>query len=110
MSKPQWQIDMEKAADTAAKKADEETAPVFKDLADEAAQYQKIFDDLKLKDAATYNKLIEIVNEATRKNEAIGSVIERVKSLGAAGIGLLETVENISSGGGLAALRTALKL
>ena len=40
----------------------------------------------------------------------IGSVIERVKSLGAAGIGLLETVENISSGGGLAALRTALKL
>ncbi len=110
MSKPQWQIDMEKAADAAAKTADEVTASEFEDLSNETAQLQGIFDELKLTDEATYNQLIEIVNEATRKNEAIGSVIERVKSLGAAGKGLLETIGNLSSGGGLAALRTALKL
>ena len=109
MSKPQWQIDMEKAAATAAENAGKTTAPVFADLADEAAQLQGIFDELKLNDEATYNKLIEIVNQATQKNEAIASVIERVKSLGEAGMGLLETVEKISSGGALAALRTALK-
>lgn len=109
MSKPQWQIDMEKAAETAAKNAGETTGPVFADLADEVAQLQGIFDNLKLNDEATYNKLIEIVNQATQKNEAIASVIERVKSLGEAGMGLLETVEKISSGGALAALRTALK-
>ena len=109
MSKPQWQIDMENAAETAAKNAGETTGPVFADLADEAAQLQGIFNELKLNDEATYSKLREIVDEATQKNEAIASVIERVKSLGEAGMGLLQTVENISSGGALAALRTALK-
>ena len=77
--------------------------------ADEAAQLQGIFDDLKLNDEATYNKLIEIVDKATQKNEAIASVIDRVKGLGEAGMRLLETVEKVSSGGALAALRTALK-
>ena len=109
MTKPQWQIDMEKAAETAAINAGVTTGPVFADLADEAVQLQGIFDELKLNDEATYNKLIEIVDEATQKNEAIANVIDHVKSLGEAGMRLIGTVEQVASGGALAALRTALK-
>jgi ferritin len=109
MCKPQWQIDMENAAEQAARNAGETTEPVFADLADEASQLQGIFDQLKLNDEATYNSLIDIVDEATRNNESIAKVIDRVRNLGQAGIRLIDTVEKISSGGALAALRTALK-
>ncbi len=76
----------------------------------QAAQLEQIFDDLKLSDQATYDSLTEIVRGATDRNEAIATVIDRIRVLGAVGQELAEKIGDITSGGALAVLRGALKL
>ena len=96
------------AADAAKKEANAATDDELNEIQGQAAQLQGIFDDLKLTDKATYDQLINIVEEATQRNESIAAVIDRVKALGAAGMKLAETIGNLSSGGALTVLRQAL--
>ena len=61
-------------------------------------------------DQATYDSLTEIVRGATDRNEAIATVIDRIRVLGAVGQELAKKIGDITSGGALAVLRGALKL
>ena len=79
-------------------------------ITQQAAQLEEIFDDLKLTDRATYDRLIQVVQDATARNESIASVIDRIKAFSAAGLNLAGKIGDIASGGTLATLRTALKL
>ncbi len=105
-----WRKKIDDAADAAKKKADAAVQDDLDKITAQAAELQEIFDGLKLTDAATYDQLVEIVDEATARNDAISSVVDRVKALGAAGKELAATIGNISGGGALAMLRNALKL
>ena len=110
MADEDWKKLTDDAADAAKRKANAATDDELNKILDQAGQLQEIFDALKLRDKATYDQLIKIVEGATQRNESIAAVIDRVKNLGAAGMKLAETVENISSGVSLAVLRQALNL
>ncbi len=45
-------------------------------------------------DEAEYNRLMEVVGEATDNNENLGQLVTRLKNLGASGIALAEKVKN----------------
>jgi division protein CdvB (Snf7/Vps24/ESCRT-III family) len=96
------------AIDDANKKsgADEELAKIMQ----QASQLEAIFSQLQLTDPATYQKLVDVVEDATAKNESVANVINRLKALGAAGKNLAMQIGNVASGGPIAMLRTALNL
>lgn len=47
----------------------------------------------RLSDAADYERLMTIVDEATQQNESIGELVNRLKALGAGGADLLAKVK-----------------
>ena len=46
-----------------------------------------------LADRAEYDRLREIVDESTQRNESIGQFVDRLKALGEGGMALLERVK-----------------
>ena len=110
MADQDWKKVIDDAATVARKEADGATDDELKEIQGQAALLRGIFDDLELTDKATYDQLIKIVEEATRRNESIASVIDRLKAPGTAGTRLAATIGNISSGGALTVLRQTLNL
>ncbi len=106
MGADDWKQDMIAASEKAKSEADAKTQKELDGISAGAAGLQQIADDLKLTDPETYNKLINIVDQATKNNEAIGDVVDKVKSLGKAGVKL---AAGISSAGTLGALSAILK-
>jgi hypothetical protein len=102
--------DFSKAREAAKKAGDDAVGDQLDAIMQVADEFEEIFDDLKLTDRATYDSLIEVVQDATSKNESIASVIDRVKALGDAGSALASKVGDITSRGSLAALRGSLGL
>ena len=79
-------------------------------LIHQAESLTEIFKELKLTNSATYEELKSIVAKATDYNIAISQVENREKQLSNAGEKLLSTIGNMSSGGGLNLLKSALGL
>lgn len=103
--------DFSEAREKAKAAGDSAVGGKLDDITQQAADMEKIFDELKLTDQATYDELIKIVEDATMKNESLASVVDRVKALGTAGATLAGQIVNIASGGGgLQAIRNALGL
>lgn len=88
--------------------ADQVADPLLASIIDRADDLGKIFRDLKLNDAATYEKLVRIVNEETRKNIAIANIAKRVEALGQAGAKIATGISKLTGAGALAALGSAL--
>jgi hypothetical protein len=106
--------DFKKIIDEADKKSAAKADAAVKDDLDaitrEADQLESIFNSLKLTDPATHEKLVRIVEEARVKNEAVASVLTRIKAIGAAGQRLAASLGNLSGIGGLGAIAKALQL
>ena len=62
-------------------------------------ELERVFDSLKQQDPATRSRLMGIVQDATHRNESIGTLIERLRAAGEAGIRLAETVEGLTPAG-----------
>ena len=103
MADEDWKKSIDAAAAAGRKKADAAIGDKLNQIQGQAAQLRKIFDHLKQKDKATYDQLIRIVEEATKKNESTAVVIGRLRDLGV-------LVEQISSATTLVGLRQALNL
>lgn len=102
--------DFSKAREKARAAGDAAVGDKLDKVTQQVAEMEKIFDELKLTDQATYDELIEIVEDATAKNESIANVVDRVKALGKAGKKLAGSITSVASGGSLGILRTALGL
>ena len=103
--------DFSKASKTAEAAADAAVGDKLDKITQQATDMEKIFDDLKLTDQATYDELVKIVEDATKKNESLASVVDRLKALSAADGKLAGQIGGIASGGGgLQAVRAALGL
>ena len=102
-----WKKKIDDARAKARAEADKAGDPDLDQLNKDVAELRGIFDDLKLTDKETYDKLIAIVEEATRKHERLASVIKNIKALGDAGKAL---VTKVAKAGSIGALRTALRL
>ena len=107
MSSDDWQERMKRASENAEKKADAETKSQLDDIANEINQLKTIIRDLKLNDKQTYDKLVQAVAEATKRNESIAAIKGRLKTLGEVGMNL---AGSLVSGGGLDALRRTLNV
>ena len=59
-------------------------------------ELQQVFEDLKLQDEATYERVAGIVREAAERNESIGEVVERLKVIGEVGSWLAEKVAGLT--------------
>ena len=105
--------DWKKQIDEASKKAVEEanavTASDLAEINQQADDLCAIFQQLKLSDQVTYDILVAIVDEATKRNEAISEVVTRFKALGQAATMLAARIESLTPGGALSALSKALK-
>lgn len=102
--------DFSKAREKARAAGDAAVGDKLDKVTQQVADMEKIFDELKLTDQATYDELIEIVEDATANNESIANVVDRVKALGKAGKKLAGSIASVAGGGSLGVLRTALKL
>lgn len=98
-----------KASQAARAKADAVADPQLAAINEQADALRSTFEELKLTDKAAYDKLVEIVEDASRRNLAIGTVVERVKALGEAGAKVAGVIGNLSGGGAVSALNSLLK-
>ena len=98
-----------KASESAKAKADALADPQLEAINKQVDALAGIFKELKLTDQATYDSLVEIVEDAITRNQAIGSVVQRIRALGQAGAKLATSIGNVTSGGALSTLRSALK-
>ena len=105
-----WRAKIDAADEKAAKKADDAVKGELDAITAQATELESIFDNLKLTDRETYDKLVEIVENATRKNESIASIVKRVEGLGDVGKRLARSIGNLSTGGALSLLEKTLKL
>lgn len=110
--------DFSKAREKARAAGDAAVGDKLDKVTQQATDMEKIFDELKLTDQATYDELIKVVEDATEKNESVASVVDRLKALGKAGKKLAGSITSVASagaldvasGGSLGVLRAALKL
>jgi hypothetical protein len=105
-----WNKKIDEARAKARRQADGKVDDDLAQITVQADQLRGIFDGLKLTDQATYDELIKIVEDATAENESVASVVDRLKTLGEAGVKLADSITSVASGGSLGVLRTALKL
>jgi biopolymer transport protein ExbD len=105
-----WKKKIDEARAKARRQADDKVDDDLAQITVQADQLRGIFDGLKLTDQATYDELIKIVADATAKNESVASVVDRLKTLGEAGVKLAGSITSVASGGPLGILSTALKL
>ena len=103
-----WRKKIDQADEEASKTADDEVQPELDEITKEATKLQDIFNDLKFTDQETYDRLIAIVKNATSRNESMASVLQNLRALGAAGKNLATKIAGAASGGGVAALSSAL--
>ena len=104
-----WKKQMEEASKEAVEDANAATASELAKIDEQADDLRAISQKLKLSDPITYDKLVAIVDEATRRNEAISEVVTRVKALGQAAAELAARIESLTPGAALSTLSKALK-
>ena len=100
---------MEAASKAAVEDANAATAPALAALNKQADDVRAIVEKLKVTDQVIYNKLVEVVDDATRRNEEVGVVVSRLKRLGQAGMEIAATIgSGTTTGAAIGALRKAL--
>ena len=104
-----WKKQMEEASKKAVEDANAATSSELAKINERADDLRAISQKLKLSDPITYDKLVAIVDEATRRNEAISEVVTRVKALGPAAVKLAARIESLTPGAALSTLSKALK-
>ncbi|MEJ2653034.1 MAG: hypothetical protein P8173_14915 [Gammaproteobacteria bacterium] len=109
MAEEDWKKIIDDADAKAAAEADKVVQDDLDQISAQATQLRGIFEKLRLTDRKTYDQLTQIIEDATRQNESIGHVIERLKALGAAGSMLADSIANVASGGTIGLLSAALK-
>ena len=88
---------MRNLAARTAKKVDEHFAEREKQLlADTTFNWEEIRPELS--DSAEYDRLMEEVAAATKRNESIGQLVARLKTLGESGIALANKVKSFVVG------------
>ena len=103
-----WKKEMRKASKAATERADALADDQLQAIAGQSARLKKIVTNLELTDDATHQKLVGIVNDATRGNESLGSVIERIRELGGAAGEVVSVVESLDPAKALSVLRDSL--
>ncbi|MCY4374823.1 MAG: hypothetical protein OXC31_13710 [Spirochaetaceae bacterium] len=104
-----WKKRMEAGSKKAVEDANATTDPALAAINKQADDARAIVQNLKVSDQPTYNKLVEIVDDATRRNEAIGAVVGRVKILGQVGVELAEKIGGMTTAGvAISALKNML--
>ena len=88
--------DFKEARRTAREAANEAVGDRLDHIVAGADELQQVFEDLKLKDQATYEQLTSIVREAAERNESIGQIVERLKVIGEVGSRLAEKVVGLT--------------
>ena len=83
--------------------------PELEEISGQAGQLTEIFSNLELSDEATYQALVAIVDNATRRNQSVGEIVERVRALGDAAEEVVGVIESMTPAGALSALGKALK-
>ena len=106
---PDWKKELELASERARKKADQATGSQLDTINKQVDTLERVFEQLKLTDATTYNALVSIVEEATSKNESISDVISRLEALRDAASKLADLVQSLTPSGSLRTLAKALK-
>ena len=81
----------------------------MEEISGQAGQLTEIFSNLELSDEATYQALVAIVDNATRRNQSVGEIVERVRALGDAAEEVVGVIESMTPAGALSALGKALK-
>ena len=104
-----WKKKMNEASVDAQERAGELTDDQLQAIAGQAEQLSEIFTNLELSDDATYHALVAIVDDATRRNQSIGEIVERLRALGDAVEDVVGVMESLTPAGGLSALRKSLK-
>jgi hypothetical protein len=94
-----------KAKETADKEAEKDLDAVY----EKVDELDGIFNDLELQDKETYDHLITVVEKATGRNESLAEVVDRLKTLGEAGIKLAAAAGNVTGPGALKMVLKALK-
>lgn len=88
---------MRKLSKESRRKVDQRLAEIeAKVLADTTFDWESIRPELT--DQAEYDRLMEIVNESTQRNESIGQFMDRLKALGSSGESLLKKVQSFMLG------------
>ena len=104
-----WKKKMNEASADAQEHADELTGDELQAIAGQAEHLSEIFTNLELSDDATYQALVAIVDDATRRNQSIGEIVERVRALGDAVEDVVGVIESLSPTEALSTLRKLLK-
>ena len=103
-----WKEKMREASTAAQKHADELTDDQLEAIAGQVKKLNEILTNLQLADEATYQKLVGIVDEATRRNQSIGEIVERIRALGDAFEDVVTVVEGLTPAKALSTLRESL--
>lgn len=103
-----WKEKMRQASVAAQEHADELTDDRLQAIASQAERLNEILNNLQLADEAAYQELVGIVDEATRRNQAIGEVVDRIRVLGNAFEDVVAVVESLTPAKALSALRESL--
>lgn len=103
-----WKEKMREASAAAREHADGLTDDQLEAIAGQAEKLNQIVTDLLLTDEATYQELVGIVDESTRRNQSIGEIVERIKELGDAVEDVVTVVESLTPAKALSALRASL--
>ena len=103
-----WKKEMREASEAAKERADAMADEQLQAIAGQSGRLNEIVTNLELTDDATYQKLVGIVDDATRRNESLGSFVERIRELGGAAGEIVSVVESLDPAKALSALRDSL--
>lgn len=103
-----WKEKMREASAAAQEHADELTDEQLEAIAGQAKKLNQILTNLQLTDRATYQELVGIVDEATRQNQSIGEIVERIRGLGDALEDVVTVIESLTPAKALSMLRESL--
>ena len=103
-----WKEKMRQASKAAQEHADELTDDQLQVIAGQAKRLNEILTNLQLADEATYRELVGIVDEATRRNQSIGEVVDRIRALGNAFEDAVTVIESLTPAKALSTLRESL--
>ena len=103
-----WKEKMREASTAAQEHADELTDDQMEAIAGQVKKLNEILTNLQLADEATYQELVGIVDEATRRNQSIGEIVERIRALGDAFEDVVTVVESLTPAKALSTLRESL--
>ena len=103
-----WKQEMREASAAAEEHADELTDDELEEIAGQANKLNEILTNLQLTDGATYQELVGVVDDATRRNQSIGEVVDRIRALGNAFEDVVTVIESLTPAKALTMLHESL--